>query len=173
MQEAEPGLSLQTFEETFDALNELLVEQGRSLAAMESCTGGLFAHTITNQPGCGDYFLGSIVSYATQAKVAQGVDQSVIEKFGVISAQTAEAMATVARKQFGADYALGITGVAGPKTQEGRAVGTVYVGVAAEDVVQSRRFELGDNGLDENKRLAAQAAARMVMELVQGQAAAG
>jgi nicotinamide-nucleotide amidase len=156
------------FDKTFDALNELLIQEGLQLAVMESCTGGFLAHTITNLPGCGDYFLGGIVSYATEGKIALGVDEKVIEKFGVISGETAEAMASTAREQFGADLAVGITGVAGPKTQEDQPVGTLYVGIAGDGRLKHQRFDLGDNGLECNKRLSAIAAALMLMSALQG-----
>ena len=112
---------------------KLLTNQGLTLAAMESCTGGLLASTITDLGGSSDYFKGSIVSYTNDVKVKFGVDPRIIEEHGVISAETATAMAVAVREQLGADIGLGITGVAGSEPVEGKAPGTVYFGVATAE----------------------------------------
>ena len=117
------------------ALAEALTESGLTVATMESCTGGLMASTITDVPGSSAYFRGGIVSYSNEAKVANGVPAEVIRNHGAISAETAEAMAKAARRRLGADFGVGVTGVAGPSEQEGKAVGTVFVAIAAEGVV--------------------------------------
>ena len=118
------------------ALAEALTESGLTVATMESCTGGLMASTITDVPGSSAYFRGGIVSYSNEAKIANGVPAEVIRDHGAISAETAEAMAKAARRRLGADFGVGVTGVAGPSEQEGKAVGTVYVAIAAEGVVK-------------------------------------
>jgi nicotinamide-nucleotide amidase len=120
-----------TDDDTFESMvGRLLLDRGLTLAVMESCTGGLLADVITNVPGSSRYFRGGVVAYATDIKVAMGVDPSVIEEHGVISAETAAAMAEAARLRLGADVGIGITGVAGPDPQEGAAVGQVHVAVA-------------------------------------------
>jgi nicotinamide-nucleotide amidase len=117
-------------DDTFEkVVGEMLVERGLTLAAMESCTGGLFADTITNVPGSSRYFRGSIVSYATDVKEMMGVDARIIEEHGVISDETAIAMAAAARDRLHADVGVGITGVAGPDPQDGRPVGEVHIAV--------------------------------------------
>jgi nicotinamide-nucleotide amidase len=108
----------------------LLRRQRLTLATMESCTGGLLASAITDVSGSSDYFRGGIVTYATEAKVAHGVDRKLVEAHGVISAQVAEAMAQAARRELTADIGIGLTGVAGPATVEGKPVGTVFIGLA-------------------------------------------
>jgi nicotinamide-nucleotide amidase len=105
------GVDDDTFEKV---VGDILAERGLTLAAMESCTGGLFADTITNVPGSSRYFRGSIVSYATDVKELMGVDPAIISEFGVISDETAIAMAAAARAQLRADVGVGVTGVAGP-----------------------------------------------------------
>jgi nicotinamide-nucleotide amidase len=105
----------------------LLRKYGLTLATMESCTGGLLAHTITNVPGSSDYFCGGLVTYATEMKIEFGVDASIIEEYGVISAECARDMARAARERLGADIGIGITGVAGPEAQDNRPPGTVHV----------------------------------------------
>ena len=115
-------------DDTFEKVaGELLVERGLTLAAMESCTGGLLADTITNVPGASRYFRGSIVSYATEVKEMMGVDPQVIRDYGVISDETAIAMAAAARERLQADVGIGITGVAGPDPQDGKPVGEVHI----------------------------------------------
>jgi PncC family amidohydrolase len=77
-------------------------------------------------PGSSRYFLGGIVSYATEIKALSGVDRDTIETYGVVSAEVAQAMALAVRQRFGADFGIGVTGVAGPDELEGRPVGTVF-----------------------------------------------
>jgi len=112
------------------AVGAMLRERDLTLSTMESCTGGLLASTITDVPGSSDYYKGGLVSYATEMKIAWGVDREVIAKHGVISAECAEAMARAARERLGADVGIGVTGVAGPDPQEDKPVGTVHITVA-------------------------------------------
>jgi PncC family amidohydrolase len=97
---------------------------------MESCTGGLLASTITDVPGSSAYFKGGFVSYTNEMKVALGVDAHLIEEFGAVSRQVAEAMAEAARRQLGADIGLSATGVAGPDALEGKPPGLAYIAIA-------------------------------------------
>ncbi len=115
-----------------------LKERGLTLAVMESCSGGLLADTITNVPGSSAYFRGGIVSYATDIKEMMGVDPAIIEEHGVISAQTASAMAAAVREHLQADIGIGITGVAGPDPQDGAPVGQVYISLDGGDTVPSQ-----------------------------------
>jgi nicotinamide-nucleotide amidase len=101
-------------------------ERRTTLAVMESCTGGLMASTLTDVPGASGYFLGSYVTYATQQKIDLGVPASVIQEFGVVSQETAKAMAQAARERAGADYGIGITS----RPEPDGPPGTVHVAVA-------------------------------------------
>ena len=117
-------------EDTFqEAVARLLGERGLSIAVMESCTGGLLASTITDVPGASGFFRGGLVTYTAEAKIHYGVDAEVIEAHGVVSNETASAMAAAARAQFDADIGVGITGVAGPEPHGGQPVGAVCLGV--------------------------------------------
>ncbi len=119
-------------DDTFEKVaGDILVERGLTLATMESCTGGLLADTITNVPGSSRYFLGGIVSYATEVKELMGVDAALIREHGVISDETASAMAEAVRERLGADIGIGVTGVAGPDPQDGKPVGEVHIAVAS------------------------------------------
>ena len=111
------------------SIGKLLKQRGLTLAAMESCTGGLFSNTVTDVIGASQYFKGGLVTYTTEAKARYGVDAQVLERYGAVSEQTAAAMARAARLQLDASVGVGITGVAGPSEQEGKPVGTVHIAV--------------------------------------------
>jgi nicotinamide-nucleotide amidase len=107
----------------------MLDDRGLKIAVMESCTGGLLANTLSDAPGSSEYFLGGIVSYATQVKIDSGVDPELVLEHGVISQEVAKAMARAVTERLGADIGIGITCVAGPAEQEGKPVGTVHIGL--------------------------------------------
>ncbi|MBI4337518.1 MAG: competence/damage-inducible protein A [Chloroflexi bacterium] len=111
----------------------LLRSRSAWLATMESLTGGLLASTITDVPGSSEYFRGGVVTYSNEAKVAHGVPADLIAAHGAVSPEVAQAMAQAVRKEFGADYGLAVTGVAGPAELEGKPVGTVHIGLAWPD----------------------------------------
>jgi PncC family amidohydrolase len=127
---------------------EELRRRQMTLAIMESCTGGLLSAVISSTPGCGDYYLGGIISYATEIKVWAGVREETIEGDGVVSPETATEMAQVIRHRFGADIGIGITGVAGPKPQDGVEPGIVYVGIDGGDSFPVEARELNFKGED-------------------------
>ena len=121
-------------EETMEGyLRDQLSQRHQTLSTMESCTGGLLMSILTDVPGASAYFHGGLVTYQVETKIANGVDAAVIEEFGVVSPETAVAMARAARVRFGSDYGVGITGVAGPDPEGGVAPGTVHVAVAGPD----------------------------------------
>ena len=110
---------------------ELCRSQGLTLATAESCTGGLVAARLTSVPGSSDVVLGGIVAYANAVKTAElGVASGILETYGAVSAETAEAMARGGRERLGADVAVSVTGIAGPDggTPE-KPVGLVFVHV--------------------------------------------
>ncbi|MCG2815624.1 MAG: nicotinamide-nucleotide amidohydrolase family protein, partial [Candidatus Aminicenantes bacterium] len=98
-----------------EVVGTLLRVRKETLAAAESCTGGLLSHRLTNIPGSSDYFLMGAVTYSNSAKIAfLDVPADLIERHGAVSLPVASAMAEGIRKTAGADYGLGITGIAGP-----------------------------------------------------------
>lgn len=111
------------------SVGHTLAERGLTLATMESCTGGLLASVITDAEGASRYYRGGLVTYATGEKIAAGVDPQLIEEHGVISARVATDMARAARQRMNADVGMGITGVAGPATQDDQPVGTIHIGI--------------------------------------------
>src|SRR5690606_36006885 len=96
-------------------IGRILTGRGLTLAAAESCTGGLMSGRITDVPGSSAYFLFGAVTYSNEAKMSLlGVPRALLEQFGAVSEPVALAMADGARQVAGADIGVGITGIAGP-----------------------------------------------------------
>nr|WP_322624260.1 CinA family nicotinamide mononucleotide deamidase-related protein [uncultured Flavobacterium sp.] len=126
-------------------LGNKLKASGKTIAAAESCTGGMIGHVLTSIPGSSAYFKGSAVTYATESKVrVLGVEQQLIDIYSAVSAKVAEVMAVRAKKIFGTDYAVSTTGNAGPAKGDADAdVGTVFIGIATPNGVYSEKFNFG------------------------------
>lgn len=126
-------------------LGNKLKTSGKTIAAAESCTGGMIGHVLTSIPGSSAYFKGSAVTYATESKVrVLGVEQQLIDIYSAVSAKVAEVMAVRAKKIFGTDYAVSTTGNAGPAKGDADAdVGTVFIGIATPNGVYSEKFNFG------------------------------
>jgi len=116
------------------AVGELLDRQDRTVAVMESATGGELASMITDHPGSSRHFLGGIVAYSRDVKQAYGVSAEIMDRHGLVSAQTAQSMARACRDAFGVDAALAVTGIAGAESVEGKAPGTCYVALSMDGV---------------------------------------
>ena len=147
-----------------EAVVALYREKGLTLAAAESCTGGLIAKRITDVPGASHVFLGGVVSYTNGVKHGVlGVPQELLEAFGAVSEPVAGAMAEGVRRITGADIGVSVTGCAGPdRDDRNNPVGTVYVGIATAggtrvikpDVGQESRAEIRRRAADEVLKLA-------------------
>jgi PncC family amidohydrolase len=125
------------------AVLDLLGERGQTLAVAESLTGGMLAAAITSVAGASAVFRGAVVAYATDLKVGLlDVPDAAVQRVGVVSAEVARAMAEGARRRCGATWAVSTTGVAGPDEQEGKPVGTVYVGWSGPSDSGSARLAL-------------------------------
>ena len=126
------------------AVARLLRERGATLATAESCTGGLLGKLLTDRAGSSDYYLGGVIAYANLAKhELLGVPDEILAAHGAVSAETAEAMARGARERLGANFALSITGIAGPGgATPDKPVGLIYLGLAWEGGQASRRLQL-------------------------------
>ena len=124
-----------------------LKQLGKTLSCAESCTGGVIATRITSIVGASPFFKGSAVTYAAETKSRiLGVDERIISEQGVVSAAVASAMALGAQKIYKSDFALATTGNAGPtKGDEGQDIGTVFIGLATPDGIESFQFNMGNN----------------------------
>lgn len=125
-------------------LGRCLSERKATLATAESCSGGLLAHRITNVPGSSAYFLGGLITYGNDAKVEfLGIPAHILAVHGAVSDVVAQDMAQGVRQRFGADWGIGVTGIAGPGGATAqKPVGLVYIAVAGPDVraVTENRF---------------------------------
>lgn len=134
----------ETIEET---ISKTMVAKGVTLSTAESCTGGRLAQMITAMPGASNYFKGTVVSYATQAKVeVLQVPQELIEAHSVVSAEVASAMAQSAKVLFHSDFAIATTGNAGPRKGDSDAdIGKVYIAIATPNGVFVEKFNMGNH----------------------------
>lgn len=129
---------------------KLLKDRGKTVAVAESCTGGLISMRLTEIPGSSQYFIEGVVAYANQAKVKTlGVSEELIKKHGAVSAEVAEAMAKGIREKSGTNYAISVTGIAGPTGGSSeKPVGLVFIGYADDKQTRSLKLILpGDRHL--------------------------
>ena len=125
-------------------IGALLMERGEMLGTAESCTGGLIGGRLTAIPGSSGWYVGGVVSYSNALKEsALGVPSAMLERFGAVSAEVAEAMARGARERLGCAWSIAVTGVAGPGGgTPDKPVGLVYVAVGGADGVEVRELRL-------------------------------
>lgn len=123
-------------------LIENLREHSLTLALAESCTGGLVAKRLTDPAGASAVLIGGVVAYADSVKTELlGVRPETLAEYGAVSAETAREMAAGARRLFGTDLALSITGIAGPAGgTAAKPVGTVWIGTATDAAVEANLF---------------------------------
>jgi PncC family amidohydrolase len=149
------------------ALGERLSERSETVSVAESCTAGGLACVITRVPGASAYFIGGIIAYDNAVKSGiLEVSPDVLQQFGAVSSEVASAMATSCRRIFETDFAVSITGIAGPSggTPE-KPVGRVFVAVAWKDGVRGVRLDLqGDR--DRIRAQAVEAALELALSAV-------
>jgi len=147
----------------------MLRSRGLKLATAESCTGGLLADRLTDIPGSSDYFLGGIVAYAYEAKVALlKVSWDTLQSYGAVSSETVLEMARGACQALGADLAISVSGIAGPGGGlPNKPVGTTWFGLVTGDGEWSfqRKFD-GDRM--QNKAQASDTALELLADYLQG-----
>ncbi|MCL4468511.1 MAG: CinA family protein [Deltaproteobacteria bacterium] len=146
-------------------LGKKLISTNKTISTAESCTGGMIAKFITDIPGSSKYYKGGIVSYSNETKVKiLGVDNKLLEKHGAVSKDVAIAMVKGVQKLMQTDFAVAVTGIAGPDggTYK-KPVGLVYIAAAYGDEVIVKRFSFYRNR-DLNRRLTTFNALKMVFE---------
>ena len=135
------GVDVECMEEAVFALME---QNGMTFAAAESCTGGELAKRFTDIPGASAHFLGGVVTYTNEMKAKLlGIDPALIASKGAVSYEVAYEMADRIRRLSGADFGVGVTGLAGPDGDGVHEVGTVFVSLADKDGVTVRELHLG------------------------------
>ena len=140
-------------------VGNLLLQKGLTLGIVESATGGLISHLITNVPGSSDYYKGSVTAYSNEVKIkVVGVKEDTINRYGAVSPEVAEEMALGGRRILASDICLADTGIAGPTgaTPE-KPVGLFYIGLYHQAGTHSQKHNFHGNR-EQNKHSAAEAA---------------
>jgi len=140
-------------------IGKLLFQKKLTLSLAESCTGGLIGHRLTNVPGCSEYFMGGIVSYAYSAKVnLLGVSWDTLKQYGAVSADVVREMALGARKAFNTDIGLAVSCIAGPGgATPSKPVGTSWCGISFGEINRQFHFLLEGSRLQVKEQLAQKA----------------
>jgi len=152
-----------------EEIGSILKQKGLTLGIVESATGGLLSHRITNIAGSSDYYKGSVTAYSNQVKIGVvGVKEATINQYGAVSPQIAEEMAQGGRQILGADICIADTGIAGPGgASAGKGVGLFYIGLSHGERTFSRKHNFqGDR--EQNKQSAAEAALVWLKEYLEG-----
>ena len=145
---------------------------GRTLATAESCTGGMIGAGLTSVPGSSNIYKGGIISYTNEVKQRLlGVPKGLLDREGAVSAPVAEAMALGACKALCADYAVSVTGLAGPGGDDyGNPVGTVYIGCESPVRVISKEYHFQGNREAVRKQAAVSALELLLYEVKETEA---
>jgi len=150
-------------DELEQTLGKLLLDRRLTIAVAESCTGGLIADRITDVPGSSAYFERAYVTYSNGSKMHDlGVPSDLIDKYGAVSREVAEAMARGVRLKANTDIGLSTTGIAGPTGgSPEKPVGLVWIGYSDRSATLAIKFNFGDNR-ERTKERASQAALELV-----------
>ncbi len=138
------------------ALLNIMTEKGLTLSVAESCTGGYISHLFTQHPGSSEVFWGGAVSYSNQLKESLlGVEEKTIEKYGAVSEETVTEMVLGALRNFKSDFAIAVTGIAGPDGgTPDKPVGTVWIGVASARQTLIKKFTFSSKRIQNIERSA-------------------
>ena len=131
-------------EELESCVGNLLIKNKKTLSIAESCSGGYLSHLVTSIPGSSKYFSGSVVAYSNNIKINNlNVNKKNIEKFGTVSKEVVEEMATNVRKKFNSSIGISTSGIAGPSGgTENKPVGTVWIGYSDKNKTLSKKLLL-------------------------------
>ncbi|MBP3829182.1 MAG: CinA family protein [Bacteroidaceae bacterium] len=145
-------------------ISEYLWRAEKTLSTAESCTAGLVAAGIAALPGASTYFRGGVVTYVNELKTQLlGVSEELLAEKGAVSEEVARAMVAGALERLQTDYAVAVTGYAGPGGGPEAPVGTIFVAVGTADDIEVRELT-GDDGREENVVRASLTALQMLLE---------
>lgn len=145
-------------------ISEYLWRAGKTVCTAESCTAGLVSASIAALPGASTYFRGGLVAYANELKTQLlGVSEELLQEHGAVSEDCVRAMVNGALERLQTDYAVAVTGYAGPGGGPEASVGTIYVAVGTSDGIDVRELT-GDDGREENVARATLTALQMLLE---------
>jgi nicotinamide-nucleotide amidase len=149
------------------AVMDIMKSRNLSLSTAESCTGGYIAHLMTKHPGSSAVFQGGAVTYSNELKISVlGVQASTLMEFGAVSEQTVKEMAVGALQNFKTDYAISVSGIAGPDGgTTDKPVGTVWIAVASIHGVEARKFTFGNKRTQNIERAAISALTLLLSRL--------
>jgi nicotinamide-nucleotide amidase len=151
------------------AILDIMKAKGLTLSTAESCTGGYIAHLITQHSGCSSVYAGGAVAYSYELKESiLGVKESTLATYGAVSEQTVQEMAVGAVKHFNTDYAVAVSGIAGPDGgTPDKPVGSVWIAVASKNQVVAKLFTFGNKRLQNIERSASAALTMILNQLKQ------
>lgn len=142
----------------------ILIKQGKTVASAESCTGGLLSAALTAIPGASAVIGLGVCSYSIEIKnKILGVSMETLSEFGAVSRETAAEMAECVRRLADADIAVSVTGSAGPEPAEGKAPGTVYIGISDSSETKVEKLELDAPGREIVRETAVYEALKMII----------
>ncbi len=149
------------------AVLNVMEAEGLTLSTAESCTGGYIAHLITKHPGSSVVYKGGAVVYADELKESSlGVLSETIQNYGAVSEQTVTEMVKGALSRFNTDYAIAVTGIAGPSGEmPGKPVGTVWIAVSGKNRTIAKQFKFGNKRMQNIERSASAALMLLLNEL--------
>ena len=126
-------------------LSKILIKNKKTVSTAESCTGGLVGHKLTSISGSSDYFCGGVVSYSNNAKMKTlNVSEKTIDEYGAVSKETVVEMANGVLKLFKTDYAIAVSGIAGPNGgTKDKPIGTTWIAIGSKDDIQAFVFKFG------------------------------
>ncbi len=166
-----PDLIFGFDEDTLESvIAKLLIKNKKTLSTAESCTGGYISHLITSIQGSSNYYKGSIISYSNEAKInLLDVNNETLIKYGAVSKETVIEMAVGALKRLNTDYAIAVSGIAGPDGGTiDKVVGTIWVAIASKDKIITEKFLHGENR-ERNIRKAALSSLNMLRKFIQAE----
>jgi len=147
-------------------LAKTLFEINKTISSCESFTGGLFASSLSSIPGISSVYKGSVISYSNEVKIdVLGINQSLIDKYGVISSQVAIEMALKTQQIMNTDICISFTGNAGPSSMENKERGKCFIAIVINSKV--RVFDLSLEGTrNQIRRNAVKHGARMIIDIL-------